>query len=64
MAKRSHLERMTTRARGRRGSTLMARLEYLLAPLAELPFGSAVSPAIPDIGQPLKRRRATKRSRR
>ena len=64
MAKKSHLARITTRARGRRGNTFMARLEDLLAPLSELPFGSAVSPAIPDVGRPLKRRRTTSRSPR
>jgi hypothetical protein len=63
MAKNSQLERVTTPGR-RRGSTLLARLEDLVGPLSELPFGSAVSPAMPDVGQPLKRRQTPKRAQR
>jgi hypothetical protein len=64
MAKKSHLERVTTHARSRRVRSLKARLEDLVSPFSRLSFGSAVSPAIPDVGQPTKRRRTRTRAQR
>jgi len=61
MTKKSPQQRMTAGTGSRRHNSLRARLEDLLSPFSQLPFGSAVSPAIPDIGQPVKRRRTPKR---
>ena len=62
MVRKSPQQRVTAGTRSRRNSSLRARLEDLLSPFSQLPFGSAVSPAVPDVGLPVKRRRTPKRA--